>query len=103
MLIDGLLIAGSIWLTAGFFSRKRKRARWARIVLGASGMIGLAYGVTYLALDSRWLVLTDDNSYLVHTLLHHTGGLLLGFLLSVVIAGETEGKKTDAPTSAPTI
>ena len=93
-----LILAGSIWLTfSAFFDRKRRRARWAKLVLGVSGIIGVAYSVTCLLLDAQWLVLTGDNHHKVYMLLAHTRGFLLGFLLSVTIAGETRGRKTDAP------
>ena len=89
------IITGSLWFIFAVFDRRRRRAQWARLVLGVSGIIGVAYGVTDLMLDARWLVLSDDNQYAVHTLLHHMCGLLLGFLLSVIIAGEIRGSKTD--------
>ena len=90
-----LILAGCIWLIfSAFFDRKRKRARWAKLVVGTTGIIGFAYSVISLMLDARWLVLTGDNQYEVYMLLAHTRGLLLGFLLSVTIAGETRGIKT---------
>jgi hypothetical protein len=58
--------------------------------------------VTYLILEARWLVLTGDSVYKVHTLLHHMGGLLLGFLLSIALAGEARGRKADTAADAPT-
>jgi hypothetical protein len=100
---DWLLIAGSLWCIFTFFDRKRRRARWARLILVASGILGLAYSVTYLILEARWLVLTGDSVQKVHTLLHHIGGLLLGFLLSIALAGEAHGRKADTAADAPTI
>jgi hypothetical protein len=96
IIADWALVAGSIWCIFAIFDRKRQRAQWARLLLGASGILGLGYSVTYAMLDSGWLVLIGDNNYKVNTLLHHTGGLLLGFLLSIVIAGEARGRKTDS-------
>jgi hypothetical protein len=103
MVADWLLMAGFAGLIIGFFGRKRRRTRWARLLLGASGIIGLAYSATYLALHYRWLTLTEDKSHMVYTLLHRTGGLLLGFLLSITFAGEVRGEKRDTTTNAPTI
>jgi hypothetical protein len=73
------------------------------LLLGASGILGLAYSVTYLILEARWLVVTGDSVYKVHTLLHHIGGLLLGFLLSIALAGEGRGRKANIADDAPTI
>jgi hypothetical protein len=103
IIANWLLIAGAIWCIFTIFDRKRRRARWARLLLGVSGILGFGYSVTYLILEARWLVLTGDSVYKVHTLLHHMGGLLLGFLLSIALAGEARGRKADTADDAPTI
>ena len=69
------------------------RARWAKLLFAGSGVLGLAYGVVHLMLDTRWLVLSKIGSYRLHNVLDTVSGLLLGFLLSLVFSGQARGMK----------
>jgi hypothetical protein len=93
-------IVDNITLTIGFlylffvpFDRKRIRVRWAKIIFILVSIIGIARSVVGLAWDLGWFSLGGIGSRILDRLIAMAGGLLLGFLFSLIFSGQLTGKK----------
>jgi len=93
VVVNLIIVVGSICF--GFFplDRKRIRARWAKGIFVLIGLIGCAMGAVRVALEMHWLQLSDHNDYVIHTMLSEVGGLLLGFIFSLILSGQLLGTK----------
>jgi hypothetical protein len=77
------------------FDRRRVRARWANCTIGICSVIGIARGVGDLAIGFGWLEFGSQAYRLLDCNYYLTGGLLLGFLFSLIFSGQLIGKKRD--------
>ena len=92
--IDSIVqIVGFSILIFAPFSKRRLRARWANTVFILGSVIGIARGSISLAWDLGWFKLSDASSRLFQDYLSMIGGLLLGFLFSLIFSGQLSGKK----------
>ena len=90
-------IVGFAILAFAPFSKRRIRARWANAVFILSSAIGIARGLVGLAWSLGWFSLGSNGGQLLGAYLSMTGGLLLGFLFSLIFSGELTGKKQPPP------
>lgn len=97
VVMDCITSVASFFLILIATDRERLRAPWAKSVLVACGILGTAMGIVGLILDMRWLVLAPYPLYRVQLWYHSAGGLVLGFLLSVIFSGQLIGTKRPAP------
>jgi hypothetical protein len=74
-------------------SRKRQRARWAKLLFVAVGVLGLGYIAASVGSERGWFVLTHSAVEPFLRLLQFTRGLLIGLLLALLFSGEVLGKK----------
>ena len=99
--MNGSIIFGSIQiigfaiLAFALFDKRRVRARWANFTFGISSLIGITRGIASLARGLDWLALSRQAAAGFDVLYEMAGGLLLGFLLSLIFSGELAGKKQD--------
>jgi hypothetical protein len=71
------------------FSKRRVRAGWAKTVFILGSVIGIGRGVVGLSWDLGWLSLSSRDMRFYDMV----GGLLLGFLFSLIFSGQLGGKK----------
>jgi hypothetical protein len=90
---DIVQIVGFAILICAPFSKRRVRARWANMVFILGSTIGIAKGSITLAWDLGWFTVSDRSGRLLEDYLSMTGGLLLGFLFSLIFSGQLTGKK----------
>jgi len=93
IIINCVFIAGFALLAFAPFSRKRIRARWANSTFAICAVVGVAKGLVGLAWHSGWLVLGSEASRRVDAFLYMAGGLLLGFIFSLIFSGQLGGSK----------
>jgi hypothetical protein len=86
-------IIGFAILAFAPFDRRRIRARWANCVFGICSIIGIARGVACLARSSDWFALSSQASRRFDSYYDLVGGLLLGFLFSLIFSGQLSGTK----------
>jgi len=89
LILDCVQIIGFAILFFAPFDKKRIRAKWAKTVFILGSVIGIGRGVVGLSWDFGWLSLgsREMRDYDV------IGGLLLGFLFSLIFSGQLSGKK----------
>jgi hypothetical protein len=90
--VDTIAIAGFFVLIGVSFSAKRERARWAKGLLFAVGLVGIICYSLFLARDMAWLPPNLLRSYRFHYELSFINGWLLGSILALVFAGQIIGK-----------
>ncbi len=95
IVIDFIIIAGCAILGFAPFDKKRIRARWAKLAFGIIAVIGIAKGVVMLARDLSWFTLGSEAGRLLDATLYEVGGVILGFLFSLILSGELTGTKRD--------
>jgi hypothetical protein len=93
MILDSIQIIGFAILLFAPFDKKRVRARWANMVFILGSIIGIAKGTIGLAWDLGWFALGSEASGRLDRYLAMIGGLLLGFLFSLIFSGQLTGKK----------
>jgi hypothetical protein len=93
IILEGIQIAGFAILFFTPFEKKRIRARWAKLVFILSSLIGIAKGSIGLAWDLGWFSVSSKGGQVLQSYLSMTGGLLLGFLFSLIFSGQLTGKK----------
>jgi hypothetical protein len=93
LVCDSIFVAGFTLLAFAAFNRRRTRARWASILFASTVILGLAYSITCLMLDTRWIALGTDAYRKVSDLLHYAGGLVMGLLISLLASGQLGGTK----------
>jgi hypothetical protein len=93
IVIDCIYIIGFSILAFAPFDKKRIRAPWAKLVFAISSIIGITKGVVGLMWEMSWFTLGKEASYRLDSLFHMVGGLLLGFLFSLIFSGQLSGVK----------
>jgi len=93
IVIDCIFIGGFLFYAFVPFDKKRIRARWAKAVFLVSAVIGIAKGVVGLAWDMGWFALGTEASRRLDAWLYMAGGLLLGFIFSLIFSGQLVGMK----------
>jgi hypothetical protein len=93
LVLDSIFVAGFALLALAAFSRKRTRARWASLLFTLAVILGLAYSITCLMLDTRWIALGTDAHQKLSVLLHYAGGLIMGLLISPLVSGQLGRKR----------
>ncbi len=88
-----LIIAGSIAFGLIPLDKKRIRAPWANRVFIITAIIGVAEGSVELAWDVDWFSLSSGGSRLLEAVLQTVGGLVLGFIFSLILSGQLCGTK----------
>jgi hypothetical protein len=79
-------MVGPLILTCGaFFSRKRAYATWAKVAYIIASIAGLVWGIVGFVVWPSVHV-TRQTYSLLFALKNMCGGILIGFLLSVLIA-----------------
>jgi hypothetical protein len=76
------------------FGKGYVRARWAKCIGFAIGVIGIVRGSVGLALSMNWLVLNSVLTYKVTGWVNFSEGVMMGFALSLVFSGQLLGAKT---------
>jgi type III secretory pathway component EscT len=81
------------WILVLPFQKKRERARWAKLAIVISGLLGITDGVLSLLVDVHWF----DRSSLhgIYVMRHVIEGLMLGFMFSLILAGQMLGSKRE--------
>jgi hypothetical protein len=93
VVLDCIFIVGFATYAFIPFDKKRLRARWAKVVFIVSAVIGIARGMVGLAWDLNWFVLGSEASRWLDSYLYMVGGLLLGFIFSLIFSGQLVGAK----------
>ena len=88
-----LIIAGSIAFGLIPLDKKRIHAPWAKRVFIIAAIIGVIDGSVELAWDMDWFSLSSGGSRLLEAVLHMVGGLVLGFIFSLILSGQLLGTK----------
>jgi hypothetical protein len=95
IVIDCIIIACCAILGFVPFDKKRIRAGWAKSAFGIIAVIGIAKGGVRLAWDLGWFTLGGKASHRLDSGLYMVGGVILGFLFSLIFSGQLSGKKRD--------
>jgi peptidoglycan biosynthesis protein MviN/MurJ (putative lipid II flippase) len=95
VVLDWVIIAGSMFLIFYAFYKRRIRTRWAKFLLVASGLLGVATHVLSFLLDMQWLVFGWRTNYGVHMYLSFAHGLIVGWLSMLLFSGQLSGRKRD--------
>ena len=95
ILFDFLLIVGFAAYGLVPFTNKRIRAPWAKKVFIVSSVVGVARGAVGLAWDLGWLRLGAEEGVPLDNFLSMIGGLLLGFIFSLIFSGQLVGRRQD--------
>jgi hypothetical protein len=94
---DCVPIAGCACFASFPLDSKRVRARWAKLLPVATGLVGIANGVLSLNLDARWLVLSTNAYYKLDRGRYLIDGVILGLIFSLICSGQLKGTKRVAP------
>jgi len=92
---DCIIIAGCAILGFGAFDKKGIRAGWAKLAFGIIAVIGIADGVVKLSWDLGWLTLGSKAGRVLDDYLYMVGGVIVGFLFSLILSGQLTGTKRD--------
>jgi hypothetical protein len=93
LILDCIVIAGSVYLVFVPFVSRRIRDRWAKRLLFAVGLIGVVCYTMKFALHSHWLVVSPLIGYRLGDFLSFINGVLLGWATAVFFSGQVIGKK----------
>jgi hypothetical protein len=94
IIIQAIGIVGFILFIIFPFDKRRIRAQWAKFVFVISGLLGIIMLAVYMMLDTRCLVIHNQTTYkIVHMELAQTGGIILGFIFSLIFSGQLTGTK----------
>jgi hypothetical protein len=93
ILFDCAFIVGFALLALNALDRKRIRAPWAKLLFMICAVVGIAKGGIGLAWDLGWFTLATEASRRLDGYSYLVGGLLLGFLISLIVSGELLGHK----------
>jgi len=93
IIFDLVFIIGFAYFVFVPFGAKRLRAPWAKVVFIVCGLVGTIKGPVGLGLDMNWLVVSNSAGSVLDKALTQIGGLLLGFMLSLIFSGQLLGTK----------
>ncbi|HVU27939.1 MAG TPA: hypothetical protein VHG71_09415 [Verrucomicrobiae bacterium] len=93
IILDSIQIIGFAILACAPLDQKRIRARWANSIFVICAIIGIAKGAVGLAWNMGLFMLGNENTRRLDGYLSMAGGLLLGFLFSLILSGQLMGTK----------
>jgi hypothetical protein len=89
IIVDCIIITGCATLGFVPFDKKRVRAGWAKLTYGIIAVLGIAHGAVRLAWDFGWFTLGTVGSYRLDATLYQVNGVILGFLFSLILSGQS--------------
>jgi len=95
IIVDSIIIIGCAALGFVPFDKKRVRAGWGKLTFGIIALIGIVHGAVRLAWDLGWFKVGTVGSYRLDAVLYQVGGIILGFLFSLILSGQLTGTKRD--------
>ena len=73
--------------------RTRNRAPWAKKVVAICAVVGITKGLVGLAWDLGWFTLGSEAARRLDSYVYLVGGLLLGFIFSLILSGQLLGSR----------